>query len=52
MISAVLITTSQFLFGLKASHDSIAILEPAASLLFAIGQFALFQYIILSENKK
>jgi hypothetical protein len=52
MISAVLITGSQFLFALKATHDSIALIEPVAMLLFAIGQFTLFQYIILSENRK
>ena len=52
MISAFLITGSQFLFALKATHDSIAALEPLAMLIFAIGQFALFQYIIYSENRK
>jgi len=52
MISAFLITGSQFLFALKVTHDSIAALEPLAMLLFAIGQFALFQYIIYSENRK
>lgn len=52
MISAVLITGSQFLFVLKTTHDSIAIIEPLAMILFAVGQFALFQYIILSENRK
>jgi hypothetical protein len=52
MISAFLITGSQFLFALKATHDSITALEPLAMLIFAIGQFALFQYIILSENRK
>jgi hypothetical protein len=50
-ISAILIIGSQFLEGLKTVYVSINLIQTAAFLLFAVGQFGLFQYINILERK-
>ena len=50
-ISATLIIGSQFLEVLKTVYVSINLIQTAAFLLFAVGQFGLFQYINILERK-
>ena len=50
-ISATLIIGSQFLEVLKTVYVSINLIQTVAFLLFAVGQFGLFQYINILERK-
>jgi len=52
LISALLFTTAQFLIVLKVFNISHAIFQPLTMLSFVIGQYLLYQYVLMEEKRK
>jgi len=51
LISTMLFTFTQFLFVIRLFYVSLNIFQPLAMLLYVAGQFMLYKFIILEENK-
>lgn len=51
LISTMLFTFTQFLFVIRLFYVSLNIFQPLAMLLYVAGQFMLYKFLIIVENK-
>ena len=51
LISTMLFTFTQFLFVIRLFYLSLNIFQPLAMLLYVAGQFMLYKFLIIVENK-
>jgi len=52
LISTLLFTAAQFLIVVKLFYHSYTIFQPLSMLFFVLGQYLLYQFIILAEKKR
>jgi hypothetical protein len=52
LISTMLFTITQFILAIKVFYLNINFFQPLAMLLFVIGQYLLYRFLIIEEKKK
>ena len=52
LMSTMLFTATQFILAIKVFYVNFNILQPLAMIFFILGQYLLYQFIILEEKKK
>ena len=52
LISTMLFTFTQFLFVIRLFYTSLNIFQPLAMLLYVIGQYLLYKFVIIEETKQ
>lgn len=52
LISTMLFTFTQFLFVIRLFYTSLNIFQPLAMLLYVVGQYLLYKFVVMEENKQ